>query len=85
MSKLCTRFALFQNGSFFISTLLSSEILRSLKNIEIFFRSWVLEISISKSLVSNTRAAFEFEKKFYVNRGSFDYSPVSMRALVEFD
>lgn len=26
--------------------------------------------------------AFEFEKKFYVNRGSFDCSPVSMRALL---
>lgn len=64
--------------------LLSSGILGLLKNIEIFFLELGVEISLSKSLVSNNRA-FEFEKKFYVNRGLFDYSPVSMRALVEFD
>lgn len=38
-----------------------------------------VEMSLSKSLVSKV-GAFEFAKRFYIRRGSFDCSPISMRA-----
>lgn len=40
-----------------------------------------VKISESKSLIS-TSGAFEFAKKFYINRGSFDCSPVSMKVCL---
>lgn len=40
-----------------------------------------VDININKSLSSHC-GAFEFAKKFYMHRGSFDASPVSIKALM---
>lgn len=40
-----------------------------------------VEISISKSLISN-KGAFEFAKKYFIRCGEFDCSPISLRLLL---